>query len=152
FRGSLDARRNGLTAPARRGHRVVMSANPVFDLTNTYVHLTDGSAATALEVGEDFWRRIGERAELGEGRLVCAFRFDEDWTSWEMHPAGDEVVCLLSGAIDVILDEGGVEEVIELRHRGACIVPRGVWHTARAHAPSEALHITRGAGTQHRPR
>jgi hypothetical protein len=24
-----------------------------------------------------------------------------------------------------------------------------VWHTARVHEPSEALHVTRGAGTEH---
>jgi mannose-6-phosphate isomerase-like protein (cupin superfamily) len=125
--------------------------DPVFDPTDTYVHIADGPAATLLEVGEDFWDTIASRTDLGDGRLVCAFHFSEDWTSWEVHPAGDEIVILLSGAIDLVLDEPGGERVVPLRDRGACIVPRGVWHTARVHAPSEALHITRGAGTEHRP-
>ena len=127
-----------------------MSA-PAFDLNDSYVHLADGPSATPLEVGPDFWEKLGARSDLGEGRLVCAFRFSEDWTSWEVHPAGDEIVILLSGAIDLVLDEPGGERIVPLRGRGAFIVPQGVWHTARVHEPSEALHITRGAGTENRP-
>jgi len=41
--------------------------------------------------------------------------------------------------------------IITLRGRGACIVPRGQWHRAVVHEPSELLHVTRGAGTRHRP-
>ena len=41
---------------------------------------------------------------------------------------------------------------VTLRAGTTCIVPKGVWHTATVHEPSEALHITRGAGTRHRPR
>lgn len=124
---------------------------PAFDVVDTYVHLEDGPAAVPLEVGDDFWETIGTRRDLGPGRLVCAFRFTEDWKSWEVHPDGDELVCLLSGAIDLVLEEDGGERVVSLRDRGACIVPRGVWHTARVLAPSEVLHVTRGAGTEHRP-
>jgi hypothetical protein len=42
--------------------------------------------------------------------------------------------------------------VIELRDRATVVVPRGTWHTAKVLEPSEALHITWGEGTQHRPR
>jgi hypothetical protein len=122
-----------------------------FDLTDTYVHITDGPEAIPLEVGDDFWEKIATRTDLGDGRLVSAFRFDADWDNWERHPAGDEIVILLSGSVDLVLDEPGGERAICLRGRGACIVPRGIWHTARVHEPCETLHITRGAGTEHRP-
>ena len=125
---------------------------PVFDFVDTYVHLEDGPGAVPLEVGDDFWQTIGSRGDLGDGRLVSAFRFTEDWPGWEMHPAGDEIVYLLSGSVDLVLEEGAGERVVPLRGRAACIVPRGVWHRAVVHEPSDALHITRGAGTQHRPR
>jgi oxalate decarboxylase/phosphoglucose isomerase-like protein (cupin superfamily) len=69
-----------------------------------------------------------------------------------MHPAGDEVVCLLSGAIDVVLEEQHGERVVGLEPGSTCIVPRGVWHRAIVHEPGDTLHITRGEGTQHRPR
>jgi mannose-6-phosphate isomerase-like protein (cupin superfamily) len=127
-------------------------AKEAFDLLSTYVHIEDGPAAKRVEVGEDFWAKIHTRHDLRDGRLVCMFRFSEDWTSWEMHPAGDEIVYVISGAIRVVLEENGAQREIELRERQGCIVPRGVWHTARVDAPSDVLHITRGGGTQHRPR
>jgi mannose-6-phosphate isomerase-like protein (cupin superfamily) len=128
------------------------TADRAFDLAGTYVRLDDGPAAVAIEVDEEFWERIETRRELHGGRLVGTFHNAADWDMWEMHPAGDEVVSLMSGSIDVVLDEGGGERVVELRPGATCIVPRGVWHTANVHTPGDTLHITRGAGTQHRPR
>jgi uncharacterized cupin superfamily protein len=128
-----------------------MSAE-VFDFNDTYVQLEDGPAALPLEVGDDFWSTLASRTELHGGRLVCLCDFDADWPTWEMHPAGDEIVYLLSGSIDMILDQAGGERTVELRGRTACIVPQGIWQRAVVHEPSSVLHITRGAGTQHRPR
>ena len=129
----------------------MVAAKPVFDLETTYVHLADGPAARAVEVDETFWAEIATRAELHEGRLVTLHRMAETWPHWEMHPAGDELVCLLSGVVDLVLEEPDGERTIELRGRAACIVPSGVWHRAIVHAPGEVLFVTRGAGTQHRP-
>ena len=61
-------------------------------------------------------------------------------------------LCLLTGAVDVVLDEADGERVVELTAGQTCIVPRGVWHRAIVREPGDTLHITRGAGTQHRPR
>jgi mannose-6-phosphate isomerase-like protein (cupin superfamily) len=122
-----------------------------FDLAETYVHLADGPAATPVEGGAAFWKTIEKRTDLHEGRLVTAFAMSGDWPHWEMHPAGDEIVYLLSGSADLILDDGKKQRTVELRGRSGCIVPRGVWHRAIVYEPGEALFITRGAGTQHRP-
>jgi mannose-6-phosphate isomerase-like protein (cupin superfamily) len=121
------------------------------DLETTYLVLADGPEARRIEVGPDFWETIDEREDLA-GRMVAVFRYDADWNSWEVHPDGDEIVLLLSGAVDLVLDEASGERTIALRDRTAAIVPRGVWHTANVLAPSKALHITRGEGTTHRPR
>jgi len=126
-------------------------SDDAFDLAGTYVQLEDGPGARPVPVTESFWREIESRADLAEGRLVAVFPQRESWPIWERHPAGDEIVCLLSGAIDLILDEPGGERIIELRGRVACIVPRGVWHRAIVHKAGDALFITRGAGTEHRP-
>jgi len=123
-----------------------------FDLETTYLVLADGPEAKRIEVGPDFWQTIDSRDDLDSGRMVGVFRYDTDWTTWEVHPDGDEIVLLLSGAVDLVLDEPDGERVVALRDRTAAVVPRGVWHTADVHGPSEALHITRGAGTKHRPR
>jgi mannose-6-phosphate isomerase-like protein (cupin superfamily) len=128
-----------------------MKTDKGFDLETNYVVLADGPDAKCIEVGPDFWQTIHERRDLA-GRLVGVFRYDGDWKSWEVHPDGEEIVMLLSGAIDLVLEEPGGERTVELRDRGTVIVPRGVWHTANVLAAGEALHITRGEGTRHRPR
>ena len=128
-----------------------MKVEKGFDLETNYLVLADGPGAKRIEVGPDFWQTIHTRDDLA-GRLVGIFRYEADWDSWEMHPDGDEIVVLLSGAVDLVLDAAGGERTVELRDRAAAVVPREVWHTANVIAPGEALHITRGAGTAHRAR
>lgn len=119
------------------------------DPQTTYVLLGAGGRAEALEGGAAFWAAPG----VADGNwLFAEFAFDADWASWEMHPLGDEIVYLLDGEVTLLLElDGGVREVL-LKDRSAVVVPRGVWHTAKVHAPSRMLHITCGEGTQHRPR
>ena len=122
-------------------------------IDSTCVHLGEGGAATAIPVTDRFWPDLtsGKLAHLEEGRLVMQFSFDEDWDSWEMHPDGEELVLLLSGSVDFILDEGGAERAVELRAPGAFVlVPRGAWHRARPHAPTTMLFVTPGRGTRKR--
>jgi mannose-6-phosphate isomerase-like protein (cupin superfamily) len=124
---------------------------PTFDLSRTYIQLEDGPGALRVDVDDDFWTTIESRTELNDGRLVMLFSFAADWPHWEMHPAGDEIVVLLSGALDLVLQDGSGERIVELRKRAACVIPRGAWHRGIVNEPSTALFITRGAGTQHRP-
>jgi cupin superfamily acireductone dioxygenase involved in methionine salvage len=68
-----------------------------------------------------------------------------------MHPHADEFIYLLSGETRFELQsEEGITS-IRLQDRGALVVPKGVWHTAKVATPSRMLIITLGAGTQHRP-
>jgi quercetin dioxygenase-like cupin family protein len=92
-------------------------------------------------------------ADGAEGRLVALHRFGESWTSWEMHPAGDEVVICTAGEITLIqeLPDGGTASV-RLRAGEYAINPPGVWHTADVASEATALFITAGMGTEHRPR
>ena len=88
-----------------------------------------------------------------EGRLVSLYRFGESWTSWEMHPSGDEVVACLSGTMTLHQERaGGGTETIVLGAGDYAINPPGVWHTADVEGEVTALFITAGMGTQHRPR
>ena len=125
-----------------------------FDPLRTYVHLPDGPEATLVPVTDDFWQTMHKRTELHEGRLLTATRFQSaaDWDHWERHPAGDEVVYLISGAMDFVLQEDDGERVVPLRAGAACVVPRGLWHRGIVREPSCALFLTRGKGTEHRPR
>ena len=128
-----------------------MSKPTGFDLQSTYIQLLDGGAATPVPVDPDFWSEIGRRTELHAGRLMGLFEMNGDPDHREMHPRGDEILILVSGAVDVVLETADGEQVIELRDRGTCIVPRGVWHGQIVHRPSVMIFITPGEGTEHRP-
>ncbi len=121
------------------------------------VHL--GLGATAViqpEMSGPEWydayatRNSGDGAE---GRLVALHSFDADWTSWEMHPAGDELVVCIAGAMTLIqqLPEGR-EQRLRLAPGDYAVNPPGAWHTADVEAEATALFVTAGLGTQHRPR
>jgi quercetin dioxygenase-like cupin family protein len=121
------------------------------------VHLGRGARAivephfTGGEWYEAYIERHGD--DLDEGRLVSLFRFEESWTSWEMHPAGDEVVCCLQGQMTLHQQlADGSEQSYELGPGEYAVNPPGAWHTADADGPVVALFITAGKGTTHKPR
>lgn len=126
-----------------------------FQAIETYLHLGSGGTAVPLEVNESFWDKLtsGGFDHLGAGRLVSTYDFAEDWASKEMHPAGEEVVVLLSGAAEFVLEVDGGERKITLDQPGQfLLIPRGAWHTANVAQHAKALFITPGEGTEHRPR
>jgi mannose-6-phosphate isomerase-like protein (cupin superfamily) len=75
----------------------------------------------------------------------------------EVHPDGDEFLYVVSGAMELILDDGderavGVETKFVLRSGDAYVVPRGVWHRLEPVEPSFLIHVTPGPNGGHRPR
>lgn len=133
------------------------AGHEAFDLSATYVHLGLGARATPLpdfEWTPEYLGAYGRRfADDGrEGRLVTMGRSAESWTTWERHPAGEEVVVLLSGRMDLIQRTDGAERRIPLRPGQAVVNRTGVWHTVDVHEPGDALFITPGQGTEHEPR
>lgn len=148
----------------RRCIIVPMGPNPTdpgaascFDLSKVYVHLGLGSVAerlTDFEWSAEYLKRYQEEraADGDEGRLVMISAQEKSWTTWERHPAGDEVVVALSGHQTLIQELDGEVHRIELHPGEAAINPRGAWHTADVHEPGSALFITAGRGTEHRPR
>jgi quercetin dioxygenase-like cupin family protein len=136
-----------------------MSENPSepFDLNSTFIHLGMGSKATPLpdfqwtpEYLDGYEQRFASDGD--EGRIVVMNRQKATWDQWERHPAGEEVVLLLSGRVDLIQEIDGQERKVSLRPGLAIVNPPGVWHTADVHEPGDALFITPGRGTDHRPR
>jgi mannose-6-phosphate isomerase-like protein (cupin superfamily) len=126
----------------------------VLNLLSTYVIMGPDHAATGVDVTKTIWEDLDRRFNHFKGHLLVArFDFTGDWPSWEIHPLGDEVVVLLSGKADMILDRGGNHQVSSLGEPGAFIVvPRGTWHTARISTPTSMLFVTPGQGTENRPR
>lgn len=121
-----------------------------FDLSSTYVVLAENGDAIPIAVSDRFYEDLEQRFGDFKGKhLVSHYTFEKDWDSWEMHPAGDEFVCLLSGQVDFVLEQDGGEKLVSLNAPGAYVlVPRGIWHTAKVHCSSSVLFITPGEGTQ----
>jgi len=119
------------------------------DFTEDYASLELNGAIKTFDGGDEFWSLSGEDLDkIGENWLITEFHFEEDWKSWEMHPHGEEIVYLLSGEMDLILEKDGNLQTIELRGKGSVIIPRGTWHTAKVFAPCNMLIITHGKGTE----
>lgn len=83
--------------------------------------------------------------------LISSHAFAEDWSCWERHPAGDELVLLLAGECDLVFRHEASEHTLSLSSPGDyAIVPKGTWHTARTATPTKLLFITPGEATEHR--
>ncbi len=121
-------------------------------LDSTFVITDPRQNAAALDVGENFWSDLNEKyGDFAGHSLISCFSFEEPWPTWEVHPAGDEFVCLLEGDVQMTLAMPGGDETLRLSEPGSfVIVPRGVWHTAAPSAPSRMLFVTPGQGTENR--
>ncbi len=117
------------------------------DLDRAVVHLADTARATIVPMAADFWHNMPPI--LGTGRMVARIAETADWTGWEMHPRGDELIVMLSGRIRFHCHGCGV---IEAAAGEAVLIPAGVWHTADVLEPGEVICITEGGDSQHRPR
>lgn len=87
-----------------------------------------------------------------EGRLVVLIDEHGRGNHWERHPAGEEVIVCISGAITVVREIGDGIEQVTLGPGQATVNPAGVWHAVDADGDARILTITPGLGTEHRGR
>jgi len=131
-----------------------MSTHPgPFNMKSAYARLRPDGSAQSLPVDVEFWQDLsaGKFGDFHNEYLVTTQSFTQSWPLWEMHPKGDEIVVLIAGSVDVILEKKAGNKILPLREPGNWVlVPKGLWHTARVHALSVLLFITAGEGTQHR--
>jgi mannose-6-phosphate isomerase-like protein (cupin superfamily) len=69
----------------------------------------------------------------------------------EMHPDGDELLYLVSGRVDVLLELAEGDQTVELVAGQALVVPRGVCHRVFLQEASRLVHMTPGPGGETRP-
>lgn len=136
-----------------------MAADTI-DLSQNYLLLEPNGVAVRLPGAGEFWSQLasGNATDPGirqlmaseQGRLLSVVSMAADWTQWEMHPAGDEILFMLEGNATFVLDlpEGAKE--VALPAGQSLVMPKGVWHTAKVREPARLLAITTGSGTQHR--
>lgn len=127
------------------------TANPA-NLKTTFVIVDDNQSAVPMQVTDSFWPDLDQKfGDFAGHSLIASFSFDEDWPTWEIHPHGDEVVCLMSGDATMILDTSDGETRVRLNEPGAfVIVPQATWHTAQVHSTTTMIFVTPGQDTENR--
>ncbi len=123
------------------------TAHP-FDLNSEHAHFNaDGKAE--LIASAKLWSLPEAEMHARFGHLlVSSFQFNSDWPTWEMHPHGDELVCLIDGEADLVLREKSGETIVALKGGDSFLIPQGAWHTARTANACRLLFVTYGKGTQ----
>ena len=123
-----------------------------FQLQKTFVVLKPDLRADAVPVSDTLYQDLDrDYDQFADHTLVAWHRFENDWPSWEIHPQGDELVCLVSGAATMVLRQNGVDREVDLDSAGASvIVPANTWHTARVSEPTTMIFVTPGEGTDNR--
>ncbi|MDX2237876.1 MAG: cupin domain-containing protein [Hyphomonadaceae bacterium] len=131
------------------------------DLSKTPLHLPSTMAGdhpyVPLEAfgfdGDSFERYIRDLCTTANpGRLVMVETSPADWSAWERHAEGDELVVILAGAGVFHQMHGETVRSWAFKAGDAFINPKGVWHTADVTEPMRALYITPCPGTEHKPR
>ena len=95
------------------------------------------------------------RGEPGESGLwtVAAFHAESNESVhshvWERHPGGDELLCVLSGALSVHLRGDDAGPATSLRPGTFFVVPAGKWHRLTVDEPGDLLSITPRLDTEH---
>ena len=69
----------------------------------------------------------------------------------EMHPDGDELLYLISGAVTLSLELADGVLLTDLGAGDAVVVPKGVWHQITMREPGRLIHITPGPNGDARP-
>jgi mannose-6-phosphate isomerase-like protein (cupin superfamily) len=128
-----------------------MKSPEALRLDQVFAVLTDQLLVDTVEVSPTVYSELDETYNGFKGHaLVAVHEFTQAWGSWEMHPAGDEIVVLLSGDITFRVRGASEEYSVKLSEPGEyLIVPKGRWHTAETGVPSRLLFITPGEGTEH---
>ena len=116
-----------------------------FDLASRYVKLDADDRGREVEVDPQFWPQIDHRPEYSHGRLVMVFEFEKDWPTWEIHPAGEELVCVLEGEMRLILRRPEGDVATEVRAGDSVL--RGTPH----HIVPARMEALEGTDVPHPP-
>jgi len=115
-----------------------------FDLSRESVALSRELGASLIKTS------FGPHSEVDGYRIGLARLSKPPPHDGERHPDGDEVLYVVAGAVDVLLETEPAQRVA-LEAGDGLIVPRGVWHRLEIVAPAEILYATPGR-SEARPR
>lgn len=121
-------------------------------IDSDFVVLNPQQQAFVVMADKQLHQQLDKRFNGFSGHeLVSCYEFDSDWPQWERHPEGDELVVLLSGQAEFILQTEDGDTSINLCRQGEYVlVPQAIWHRVCTRGRCKLLFITPGAGTEHR--
>jgi mannose-6-phosphate isomerase-like protein (cupin superfamily) len=121
-----------------------------FPFARSILHIVPEGGASLLE--PPF--RKAELARL-DGRVLATFPIsspaDAHSDMWEMHPAADEVLFMLTGALVIDYSDASHSGTVVLDAGEGIVMPQGVWHRLVLREPGLLLALTAPHGTQSRP-
>lgn len=128
-----------------------MNQAKAFRLEEVFAVLGPDLSVDTIEVTPTLYEQLDKAYNGFKGHTLIAIHgFSEPWGTWEKHPAGDEIVVLLSGCVQFRIRSDSTEQSVKLSAPGEyLVVPKGQWHTAETSCLSKLLFITPGEGTAH---
>ena len=119
-------------------------------LSDTAVVFTPKQRCDVWPVSPELYAQIDQHySGFGQHVLVSMHSFTQDWSTWEIHPHGDELVCLVQGAAEFVLKTEQGEDCVALSKPGSyVVVPANTWHTAKVDESATCLFFTPGEGTE----
>ena len=120
------------------------------NLKSTFAVIKPDLSVEAISVTDNIYQLLDTQFNQFKSHvLVAMHEFESNWETWERHPAGDEIVVLMSGRAKLVLRREPGDETLELNHAGAfAIIPRNIWHTALISEKTSLLFITPGENTE----
>jgi len=119
-----------------------------FSFTGAGVHIPPSGNASLLQADAI----KSQLRRLPEGHLLAVFQIasPDDLHSdiWEMHPAGDEVLLMLTGELDVEYSDGSCRATSTLESGRGVVMPKGVWHRLLLREPGLLMALSPSHGTQ----
>ncbi len=126
-----------------------------FSLTSQVVVLDRQLQAHPLKTGPELYAQLDQQfAGFAGCYLVSEYSFNASWPGFEMHPAGDELLYLLAGSCELLLELPDGPQRVRFDQPGQVqLIPKGCWHRAELAGGGQCriLFVTPGEGTLHRP-
>ena len=127
-------------------------AIPIRNSIDTFAVLKPNLEVQPVEVSPSLYSDLDAEFSGFRGHvLIASHEFSNDWPTWERHPAGDEIVMLLSGKVTLVMRTASGDESAVLEKPGSYVViPRNTWHTAHVSQSARMLFMTPGEDTENR--
>lgn len=89
----------------------------------------------------------GKKLTSFNGCTVGVARFSTH-PLWECHPAGDELLQVFEGELDITVLTGRGPIEATLRPGSVFVVPQGLWHSPRPRGTVTMMFVSNAKGTQ----